>query len=378
MNITINKEKLKHIKEEKNIEKKHTILLVDDELANTESLSMILEEEYTVLKAKDGFEALAILQKDSNPSRINLIISDQRMPGMTGVQFLKQTISIMPDTIRIILTGFTDVNDIIDSINEGQIYKFLTKPIEPNELSITIKRALETYDLEMQNIKLIEQLKQANEDLEKKVEERTFQLQELIESLKKQKEELGYLIETKNKLVAELQLLSVTDQLTGLANRRRLEEYMEIEWKRAARENKAISLIMIDIDYFKLYNDYYGHAKGDECITRIAQILQQEIRRPADINARYGGEEFCCVLPETTLNGAIKVAQNIYKAISDASIPHENSPICPYVTLSFGIHSMIPDKDGLWQELMEHADKYLYQAKNNGRNRIYCMIGEVK
>ncbi|MEQ8155111.1 MAG: ATP-binding protein [Clostridiaceae bacterium] len=167
MKFTINKEKLEQLKEKNNKIKKYTILLVDDELANLEALTRLLEEEYNVIKAKDGVEALNILGNDLYSNDISLIISDQRMPGMTGVEFLKQTISIVPDAIRMILTGFMDVNDIIDSVNEGHIYKFLLKPLEPTEFLISVKRALEAYELGIKNIKLIEQLKQTNEKLEK-------------------------------------------------------------------------------------------------------------------------------------------------------------------------------------------------------------------
>ena len=170
MNFAINKDKLKELKENNNKEKKYTILLVDDELANLEALARLLEEEYNIIKAKDGFEALAILRNDSYSTEISLIISDQRMPGMTGVEFLKQTISIIPNAIRMILTGFMDVKDIIDSINEGHIYKFLLKPLEPTELLISVKRALEAYELETKNIKLIEELKHMNENLKKSEE----------------------------------------------------------------------------------------------------------------------------------------------------------------------------------------------------------------
>lgn len=168
MNFTINKEKLKQLKENNNSKcKKYTILIVDDELANLQALTRLLEEEYIVIKAKDGFQALDILKNNSYGPNINLIISDQRMPGMTGVEFLKETISIMPNAIRMILTGFMDVNDIISSINEGHIYKFLLKPLEPTELLISVKRALEAYELGIKNIKLIEELKQMNEKLKK-------------------------------------------------------------------------------------------------------------------------------------------------------------------------------------------------------------------
>ncbi len=377
MKLMINKEKFEQLKENKNMDKKYTVLLVDDEPANIEALRRLLEDEYNVIKAKDGLEALAILRNDPNPSRIGLIISDQRMPGMMGVEFLKQTISIIPNTIRIILTGFTDITDIIASINEGHIYKFLTKPIEPNDLSITVKRALEAYELEVQNIDLIEQLKQANENLEKKVKERTYHILQSIENLKKQKEELEYLNDFNNKLVAGLHHLSDTDPLTGLANRRSLKKFMETEWKRAIREKDEMSLIMMDIDNFKMYNDCYGHVMGDKCLMETAKIIQQELKRPPDFAARYGGEEFCCVLPKTNLEGAIIVVKNILAALRIAAIPHKGSTVSPYVTLSFGIHTMLPSSGVSWLELLEGADKYLYQAKNSGKKGIFCSEGIV-
>lgn len=167
MKFVINKDKLRELNKTDSKDKKYTILLIDDELANLEALTRLLEEEYDVIKAENGFEALNILKDESCSKKINLIISDQRMPGMTGVELLKQTISIVPNAIRIILTGFMDVKDIIDSINEGHIYKFLLKPLEADELLISVKRALETYELKMKNIKLIDELKQANKKLKK-------------------------------------------------------------------------------------------------------------------------------------------------------------------------------------------------------------------
>lgn len=167
MKFVINKDKLRELNKTDGKDKKYTILLIDDELANLEALTRLLDEEYDVIKAENGFEALNILKDESCSKKINLIISDQRMPGMTEVELLKQTISIVPNAIRIILTGFMDVKDIIDSINEGHIYKFLLKPLEADELLISVKRALETYELKMKNIKLIDELKQTNKKLKK-------------------------------------------------------------------------------------------------------------------------------------------------------------------------------------------------------------------
>jgi response regulator RpfG family c-di-GMP phosphodiesterase len=148
-----NKEKLEKKKQEtKTVQKKYTIMLVDDEKANLRSLARILIDDYNVITANNGQEALTILKGLKNPENIQLIISDQRMPELTGVEFLAHTYPIIPKTIRMILTGFTDIDAIIDAINAGKIYKFLTKPIEPEELKITVKRALESFELKRRMI----------------------------------------------------------------------------------------------------------------------------------------------------------------------------------------------------------------------------------
>ena len=177
--------------EEPSIPKKYTILIVDDEPTNISSLVRLLERHYEILTAKDGQEALTLLQTEIHPERIQLIISDQRMPKMTGVEFFAQTIAMIPQTIRILLTGFTDITSLIDSINQGQIYKFLTKPIEPNDLVLTVQRALETYELAKKNEKLIEQLQEFNASLEEKVKIRTAELEQAYNQIKTQQDHIN-------------------------------------------------------------------------------------------------------------------------------------------------------------------------------------------
>ncbi len=190
MAIKFNKAKLKAQQAIAPFPKPHTILLVDDELANLRVLTRILEPHYHVLTAEDGQEALEMVQRDANPQRIHLIISDQRMRRLNGVEFLKQTIPIIPKTIRIILTGFTDIEAIIDSINEGNIYKFLTKPIDSKELLVTVQRALEVYELEKKNLELLEELKALNTSLEEKVQQRTHELEDSYQTIKAQQEQM--------------------------------------------------------------------------------------------------------------------------------------------------------------------------------------------
>jgi diguanylate cyclase (GGDEF)-like protein len=168
----------------------------------------------------------------------------------------------------------------------------------------------------------------------------------------------------------ELQRLATLDGLTQVANRRRFDEYLEQEWRRLARERLPLSLIMCDVDFFKLYNDTYGHQAGDECLKQIAATLQRSAKRPADLVARYGGEEFALVLPNTSQTGALFVAESIRKAIKSLLLAHARSSASPYVTLSLGVAGTIPSLDSTGKALVAAADAALYQAKATGRDRV--------
>ena len=170
----------------------------------------------------------------------------------------------------------------------------------------------------------------------------------------------------------ELQRLITLDGLTQVSNRRRFDEYLEEEWYRSQRENFPLSLILCDADYFKSYNDYYGHLAGDDCLKHIAKILKRAARRTTDLVARYGGEEFAILLPNTQISGAIKVAELIQTYLKELQIPHRCSKVSPYMTLSAGISSMVPHFDSSSDLLIQAADQALYQAKNQGRN-CYCV-----
>ncbi|KAB8321131.1 PAS domain S-box protein [Tolypothrix campylonemoides VB511288] len=166
----------------------------------------------------------------------------------------------------------------------------------------------------------------------------------------------------------ELQRLAKLDGLTQLANRRHFDKYLKQEWLRLAREQNPLSLILCDVDYFKHYNDTYGHPAGDACLIEIAQAIRRAVKRPADLVARYGGEEFAVLLPNTDSDGAIQVVQFIQKKLRQLNLPHIASPVGQYVTLSFGIATIFPSHNDSVQTLINAADKALYQAKNKGRN----------
>jgi diguanylate cyclase (GGDEF)-like protein/PAS domain S-box-containing protein len=166
-------------------------------------------------------------------------------------------------------------------------------------------------------------------------------------------------------------LRAITDGLTQVANRRCFDERLQFEWQRSLREQQSLSLILIDIDYFKLYNDHYGHQAGDHCLIEVAQTAEKQIKRPADLFARYGGEEFVVILPNTDMIGAIAVAELIQQSIRDLKISHTVSKISPNVTISLGIASLTPSDDISPEAIIAIADENLYQAKQRGRDRLY-------
>jgi diguanylate cyclase (GGDEF)-like protein len=182
-----------------------------------------------------------------------------------------------------------------------------------------------------------------------------------------QQSELYQQLEAANQ---QLQRLASVDGLTQIANRRCFDEYFDKEWRRMAREQIPLSLILCDIDFFKNYNDTYGHQAGDECLRQVASAINRVLKRPADLVARYGGEEFAIILPNTTAEGAFQVAETIRLEVKALKIRHLNPPLSEYVTLSLGVATAQPCQDGSSQMLIAAADQALYQAKAAGRDRV--------
>lgn len=180
---------------------------------------------------------------------------------------------------------------------------------------------------------------------------------------------LGELQQELQKSNAELQKLTCQDGLTGIANRRRFDDFIRKECLRSARDGMPISLILIDIDYFKLYNDNYGHLKGDDCLYKVAAALQKAVQRPADLVARYGGEEFAVVLPSTDAAGAMKLADLLRRTVEGLELPHAYSPLSNIITISMGIACKVASENASPADLIEMADAALYEAKNAGRNQ---------
>jgi len=167
-----------------------------------------------------------------------------------------------------------------------------------------------------------------------------------------------------------LRASALLDGLTGVANRRKFDEDLQADWRQCLRENVPLSLILLDIDYFKRYNDRYGHQAGDSCLKSVAKALSEMLRRPYDSVARYGGEEFACLLPKTDLQGAVGIAEKMQAHVRELGIEHLGSDIERVVTISLGVATVVPNADFDAYGLLEAADKHLYQAKRTGRARV--------
>ncbi len=293
-----------------------TILIVDDVPTNVQILADALRTGYKIKVANNGLSALEIAQRKPRP---DLILLDVMMPEMDGLETCKR-LKGNPQTKNIpviFVTAKTEESDEEQGLNIGAV-DYITKPFS---LAITKARIRNHLQLKRQA--------------------------DLLESL------------------------SLVDALTHISNRRRFDEALDEEWKRAAREHTSIGLLMIDIDHFKEYNDHYGHGAGDICLQAVAAALDQGVSRPADLVARFGGEEFVVLLPETNLEAARHIGERLLHEIADLKLTHEFSGIQPFVTISIGSASMVPDdKNDQPSKLLDAADRMLYKAKEAGRNCV--------
>lgn len=291
-----------------------TILIVDDEISNIEIMNAILEDQYEICFATCGEQALDVARQILP----DLILLDILMPGMDGFELCRRLKgdALLADVPVIFTTGLGDSEDEVRGLSLGAI-DYVTKPVQPVVLRARVGNHVE--------LKLLRD---------------------------------------------RLAEMAVTDALTGLSNRRQLEQTLHTESLRLARTGDWLSVILLDIDFFKQFNDTYGHPAGDRCIAMIGAALKRALRRASDLSARYGGEEFACVLPGADAEMAMTVAQDVQGQVGALSIPHERSTVSAWVTISIGVATarctaeLSPD---IW---ISHADSQLYQSKASGRNKI--------
>ncbi len=328
------------------------VLCVDDDVTLLNALRTLLckhlGQGYVVDVAESGEEALEIqAELAQQGNELCVIISDYIMPGMHGDELLVQMHQLSPRTMKILLTGQSELDGVKRAINDANLYRFLEKPFDNDDLVLTVRTAVHAYAqqcaLEQQN----KELRQINATLEQLVEARTAELKE------------------KN---LELERLSVTDKLTGLFNRLKLDQILEQQLILSQRYNACFALILLDIDKFKAVNDQFGHQAGDQVLCAIGQILRQ-CSRASDLVGRWGGEEFLIVLAETNQDGAMVLAEKLRQTVEEYDFP-----VAGHKTASFGV-TVYHTGDTI-ESMMARVDAALYRAKDSGRNRVELGRGE--
>jgi two-component system, cell cycle response regulator len=354
------------------------VLVVDDEPSNIELLQRTLRRQYEVLSATSGQQAVELIRANAD---LALVLTDQRMPGMTGVELLRHSLSIAPEAVRIVFTGYTEFQDVLDAINLGQVSRFLLKPIEPDRLVNAVKEALEVFLLSRERSFLLAELEKRNKRLEEHEKELERLVADRTAELKSRNQELASANEALRAANARLSELALRDGLTGLYNHRYFQERLAAEVARSRRHDHPVALLFLDIDFFKVFNDQHGHQAGDEALKGIAALLVQGSRlgdvvarvRSTDVVARYGGEEFAIVLPETDRDGAQAKAE-IIRASVEAHRFTAGSNHSGRLTVSIGVASFPLDAIDA-PTLLRRADKALYRAKDGGRNRVAWIEG---
>lgn len=293
---------------------KPKLLVVDDQPINIQVMYQAFAGDYQVFMATSGEQALGICK--NNPP--DLILLDVVMPGMDGFEVCKR---LKADDATnhipvIFVTAHTDAAQETHGLSVGAV-DFIAKPVNPDVVRARVKTHL---------------------------------------TLKFQSDLLRKLV--------------FLDGLSGVFNRRYFDQQIAMEWARSARNNLPLSLILLDVDHFKFYNDRYGHQAGDDALREIAQTLKSCLRRPADLVARYGGEEFACILPETSYDDALAIANDLERRVREKAIPHESSTVERVITISVGLATREGNADGDSAAIIGLADHMLYQAKNSGRARV--------
>ena len=290
------------------------LLLVDDQPVNIQTLYQIFADDHEVFMATSGEQALALC-RDKQP---DLVLLDVIMPGMDGLETC-QRLKEDADTADIPVIFVTSQNSPEEETHGLEVgaVDFISKPVNPAVVRARVKTQL---------------------------------------TLKAQTD--------------ALRMLASLDGLTGVPNRRIFDERLDAEWRACRRSGAPLSLLMVDVDHFKLYNDHYGHLDGDQCLKAIASALASCVERGRDMLARFGGEEFVCLLPDTDLEGAKHIAEKLRQAVEGLAIPHVESKTAATVTVSLGVATTAQCDALEPPDLLKVADEQLYLAKQSGRNRV--------
>ncbi len=293
------------------------LLVVDDQPINIQVMNQIFAEQYQVFMATSGQQALDFCHRTPP----DLVLLDIVMPGMDGYEVCT-ALKAAPDTCDIpviFVTAHTDATQETRGLEVGAV-DFISKPVNPAVVRARVKTQL--------------------------------------------------ILKCQSDLMRRLVFL---DGLTGVFNRRYFDQQLATEMARALRAQKPLALIMLDVDFFKRFNDHYGHQAGDDCLRQVAQTLKASLRRPADLVARYGGEEFACVLPETEFEQAMTMARELEADVRQKAIAHSHSDVAPVITVSLGVAGFAASARGDATALLALADAQLHLAKASGRG---CVRGQ--
>jgi diguanylate cyclase (GGDEF)-like protein len=319
------------------------ILLVDASATQQKQLKEILKQDgfETVDHVSNVRQMISFLEKNmfEGKNTVDLILLDWHCEDMKGLEVLRhlRTNSNWSNIPVIALTEEIRDEDLEAALDAGAA-DFFAKPVKKAALLARVRSVLR---LKMESDRRMER--------EKDLLELTNRLEDVIESL---------------------QRLSTLDALTGVANRRLFDETLSREWRRNLRDQTPLAMLMIDLDFFKAYNDRYGHVQGDLCLKNVVEVLRQCVHRPGDLVARYGGEEFAVILPSTPLKGAEHLGEIMRQRVVELKLEHLSSKIEKIVTISVGAACMVPKKELRTGFLVAATDEALYQAKNQGRNRV--------
>lgn len=312
------------------------ILLVEDDQGHAKLVKLAFRDygdRYTLATAVNLKEAREYLSVKC-PS---IVVADLMLPDGRGLDLLKPKVEEPPFPL-VLMTSHGDERVAVEAMKAGALDYVVKSADTMKAMPRVVQRVLREWGHIRRRRAAEKELLRLNDELKKA-----------------------------NKKLAELANL---DALTGVANRRNFMEIFEKEWKRAIRSKQPLSLIMIDVDFFKAYNDTYGHQAGDDCLKNVALLLQEEVHRTGDLLARYGGEEFVVILPDTDREGTAAVAERLRAKVESARAPHEASTISDYVTISLGTATIAPKGRRSSDALITAADEALYKAKRNGRNRF--------
>jgi diguanylate cyclase (GGDEF)-like protein len=334
---------------------KCSLLVVDDEPYILATLAALLRDEFDVLTADSADAA----QRCFADREIDLVLSDQKMPRMSGVQLLEWVRQNHPKSVRLLMTGFAELEEAVEAINRGQVFRYIFKPWRADELLETLHNAGRTFLLERSHEQLLQELRELNQELEVRVAQRTREL-----------EEANHELEQKNKM---LEKLALTDPLTGLPNRRAMDRLAERELRRRDRYPSPLAIGLIDVDHFKEVNARYLLPGGDKVLVDLAKVLLGSLRT-VDLLGRIGGEEFLVIAPETNMDGAVVLGERIRSTVEKAIFSYKDAIIPVRVSIGFAVADVEEVAD---YEAMKHvAAAALSQAKTTGRNR--CVLFPAK